>query len=245
MALYNSDRNESWGGGRRTICMTEMRPSQLRFTHDSISCRFKDGGTMEEMFRQLLNGEISLKKIRSLVAMEFQGYWFVVRGNRRLYVMKKLEEIGKISTVSVLKQTFDQQVFNKQFSTRNMGLSLKVRGDPYMEQKLNRLVSEWRTNRRSDSFAEWFNENGAGSRSDSFAELFNYSGAGNIRRESGLSNSGSNYTDIGRQSNIANEQVRSTASNPSWTASHSRYSTPKPAADTSSSKGDGSWCVIL
>ncbi|KAK3578611.1 hypothetical protein CHS0354_002183 [Potamilus streckersoni] len=231
MSSYDTypDMYEGWGGGRRTIGVKQMRPSQLRFTHDSISSRFKDGHTMEETFMQLLNGEISLKEVRSLVAMEYQGYWFVVRGNRRLYIMKKLEDIGNISTISVLLQTFDQQVFVKQFSTKNMGLSLKVRGDPFLEQKLNRIVSEWRNN-RSGGNSGWYN----------------YSGSGRLRGESNIIISDSTgYNYLGRQSYIPNQQVQSTTNSPSRTVSQPRVISPEPTKDTSSSKEDGSWCVIL
>ncbi|KAK3596617.1 hypothetical protein CHS0354_039796 [Potamilus streckersoni] len=147
---HNTNRpiHQSRRGSGRIIGETEMRPSQLRFTQDSISNRFQDGHTLDETFRQFLYKEISMgqyEQVPNLVAMQYQGSWFVVRGNRRLYLMKKLEGAGAITTVKVLMKTFDQEVFNRQFTTRNMGLSIRVRGDTNIEQKLNQIVANWRS----------------------------------------------------------------------------------------------------
>ncbi|KAL3848539.1 hypothetical protein ACJMK2_019390 [Sinanodonta woodiana] len=153
----NSSIYQGGRGGGRIIGEAEMRPSQLRYTHDSISNRFQDGHTLDETFRQFLNKEITMgryEQVPNLVAMQYQGSWFVVRGNRRLYLMKKLEETGAISTVKVLMKTFDQEVFNRQYTTTNMGRSIRVRGDPNIDQKLNQIIASWRSRHGGGAYGQ-------------------------------------------------------------------------------------------
>lgn len=121
-----------------------MRPSQLRYTHDSVSNTFRDGNAMETTFLSLLNGILDIDDLQCLVAMSYNQKWFVVRGNRRLYVYKKLEDIGKCSTVTVDKQRFEEILFDRQFTTKNMGLTIRVRGGRNMELILNQLANNWR-----------------------------------------------------------------------------------------------------
>jgi len=125
-------------GNQQTTCT----PSELRFTHDSISYRFHDGHSLEETFQKLMDGELQLSDLPPLEVMEYRGYWFVVRGNRRLYLCQKLENAGYIQTVKVVKRSFDDKVFQRQFSSNNMGLSVKIRGDSSLEQKLDAMIEQ-------------------------------------------------------------------------------------------------------
>ncbi|XP_063425773.1 uncharacterized protein LOC134709543 [Mytilus trossulus] len=122
--------------------ITEMRPSELRFTHDSVSCNFQDGHSMDETLRMVLNGSIPISRIPPLVVMNYQGSWYVVRGNRRLYLYQLLERNGKLQYVKVLQQNFDNSVFKKQFTSKNNGRSIRLRGDPNMEHRLNEIIRE-------------------------------------------------------------------------------------------------------
>ncbi|XP_069105229.1 uncharacterized protein [Argopecten irradians] len=124
--------------------MCEMRPSQLRFTHDSVSYKFRNGVSLDETFRQILNDELDIHGIDCLAAMQYNGEWMVVRGNRRLYLYKKLEEVGKLTVVEVDKQYFQSQLFYRQFTSKNMGISLRIRGCSDIENKLNQIANEWR-----------------------------------------------------------------------------------------------------
>ncbi|XP_071165176.1 uncharacterized protein [Mytilus edulis] len=122
--------------------ITEMRPSELRFTQDSVSCYFQDGHSMDETLRMVLNGSIPISRIPPLVVMNFEGSWYVVRGNRRLYLYQLLERNGKLQYVKVLQQNFDNNVFNRQHTTKNNGRSIRLRGDPNMEHRLNEIIRE-------------------------------------------------------------------------------------------------------
>ena len=129
--------NSDYGPGGT---VTEMRPSQLRFTHDSVKGNFQDGHSMDETLQQVLDGTIPISRIPPLVVMYYQGSWYVVRGNRRLYLYQKLESNGKLQYVKVLQKNYDQNLFNKQYTSRNMGRSVRLRGDPYLEDRLNRII---------------------------------------------------------------------------------------------------------
>lgn len=130
--------NSDYGSGQRD----DMRPSSLRFTHDSISTSFQDGHTLEETLRMVLNGEIPVQRIPPLVVMYQYGVWYVVRGNRRLYLYQLLEKHGKLYQVPVLKKNFDPYVFSQQNTTTNGGRSVRIRGDPYMSQRLEEMIRQ-------------------------------------------------------------------------------------------------------
>lgn len=78
-----------------------MRPSDIRFTHDSIQYKFTDGRTLTETFRQLLRKVTPIENIPKMEVMPNKGKWFVVRGNRRLFVYKELEKRNQIEKVQV------------------------------------------------------------------------------------------------------------------------------------------------
>ncbi|XP_063425772.1 uncharacterized protein LOC134709542 [Mytilus trossulus] len=127
-------------GSRGTI--TEMRPSELRFTHDSVSCNFQDGHSMDETLRMVLDGSIPVSRIPPLVVMQYRSSWYVVRGNRRLYLYQLLERNGKLQFVKVLQQNFDNSVFKKQFTSKNNGRSIRLRGDRKMKRRLNEIIGD-------------------------------------------------------------------------------------------------------
>ncbi|VDI59739.1 Hypothetical predicted protein [Mytilus galloprovincialis] len=122
--------------------ITEMRPSELRFTQDSVSCNFQDGHSMDETLRMVLNGSIPISRIPPLVVMNFEGSWYVVRGNRRLYLYQLLERNGKLQFVKVIQQNFDNNVFKKQFTSKNNGRSIRLRGDRKMKRRLNEIIGD-------------------------------------------------------------------------------------------------------
>ena len=85
-----------------------MRPSDIRFTHDGIQYMFTDGRTLTETFRQLLRKVTTTENIPKMEVMQNKGKWFVVRGNRRLFVNKELEKRNQIAQVQVTKGIFDR-----------------------------------------------------------------------------------------------------------------------------------------
>lgn len=124
------------------MAVARMRPSHLRFTHDSVGNTFSDGNRLEDTFRELLYEEC---RVPPLVTMRYDNEWFVVRGNRRLYLLQKLEEVGKLTKVEVVIRKFDKQLFKRQFTSRNMGIVIRIRGDPLLEVRLSHLIENWRS----------------------------------------------------------------------------------------------------
>lgn len=88
---------------------SNMAPSEIRFTQDSISEQFRSGQSLENTFRQLLNGQTSVASIGALQVVYYEGKYWVVSGNRRLYLYRKLQEKGRLSTVPVVVTQIDRQ----------------------------------------------------------------------------------------------------------------------------------------
>ena len=85
-----------------------LAPSSIRFTQDSISEQFgRDSGeTLEETFRQLVYGETSVEAEPDLHlgVVCLDGVYWVISGNRRLYLYRRLEQKGLMDTVPVVVQ---------------------------------------------------------------------------------------------------------------------------------------------
>jgi len=80
----------------------DMRPSNIRFTQDSISDEFGDScKTLVETFRELLYGDLDIDDIEQITVVKYQRQYWVVSGNRRLYIFQKLEEEDCLDTVPV------------------------------------------------------------------------------------------------------------------------------------------------
>ncbi|XP_062583857.1 uncharacterized protein LOC134245602 [Saccostrea cucullata] len=128
------------GNGESTVY---MRPSQIRYTHDSIQANFRNGTPMEHTFRQLVFQKIQVDSLPMIQVTQHNGYWYVVRGNRRLFLLKKLEKLGRVTTVQMVKKPFDPDVFNRQYTTKDNGISVRIRGDPDLDLKLQKIWTEY------------------------------------------------------------------------------------------------------
>ena len=108
-----------------------IRPTELKFCHGTISSRFRDGTPLHKMFSDILYGRLNLNDIPTLDAMydPFRGNLCVIDGNRRLYVLQKLESYGVISDISVTVRNFDAEVFKRENSSVCKGNHVKIRGE--------------------------------------------------------------------------------------------------------------------
>ena len=77
------------------------KPSQLHFSQDSISCKFRNGTDILQTFRKLANGSLFPDDIEPIQARIHNGKLTVFEGNRRLFLYKKLESVGLIRDVPV------------------------------------------------------------------------------------------------------------------------------------------------
>ena len=99
-----------------------MRPSEINFTHQFISKQFRESRQgskpmLEKTFEDLLYGRRIINEMPRIVVIklgekENKKIW-VLQGNRRLYIYKKLEEFGRINLISVYLQPEDEQAMEK------------------------------------------------------------------------------------------------------------------------------------
>ncbi|KAL3847861.1 hypothetical protein ACJMK2_018844 [Sinanodonta woodiana] len=123
-----------------------MRPSQIRYTNDIIFAHFQDGTPMFATFKDILFGRVQIKYggVPPIEVMKNENLYWVVNGNRRLYVFKNLEKCGAITMMPVLERRYDTVEIDKHFSTRNMGRSVAVLNDIHIEKKMEEQVKYWR-----------------------------------------------------------------------------------------------------
>lgn len=122
-----------------------MYPSKIRFTHDSIQSNFSDGHSIPETFRQILWKKLTVEDLPLIEVMKYGGEWFVVRGNRRLFLFKELEKRGLLSQVKVQTRNFDQYLFQTQHTSSNKGKTVLIRGYGHhaVKQELDEIWSEY------------------------------------------------------------------------------------------------------
>ncbi|XP_062601388.1 uncharacterized protein LOC134263089 [Saccostrea cucullata] len=134
-------------GSSGYVQIVSVRPSEICFAHDSIQSYFSDGRSLEETFRELLWEEISVESLPMIEIMQNNSYWsprwFVVRGNRRLFLYQKLEELGRLKYVKVIRRSYDEATFKRQVTTVNMGKSVRTRGS-YLDQRLGEIWKEYK-----------------------------------------------------------------------------------------------------
>lgn len=123
-----------------------MRPSEIRFTHDSIQSSFRDGRSITETFREILLQNLVIEDLPLMELMEYGSEWFVVRGNRRLFMFQELEKRGYLQEVKVHLKTFDPVIFQSQYTSTNKGKSVRIRGygqNIAVSEELDQIWSEY------------------------------------------------------------------------------------------------------
>lgn len=126
-----------------------MYPSEIRFTHDSIQSNFRDGRSIPVTFRQILMKNIAVESLPLMEVMKYEGEWFVVRGNRRLFLFQELEKRGYLKQVRVQTRNFNPDLFNKQYTSPNRGTSVRIRSgygqDSAVRTELDQIWSEYQS----------------------------------------------------------------------------------------------------
>lgn len=122
-------------------------PSEIRFTHDSIQSNFRDGHSIPETFRQILMKKIAVESLPLMEVMKHEGEWFVVRGNRRLFLFQELERRGFLKQVSVQTRNFNSDLFYKQYTSPNRGKSVRIRGygQDSVRTELDKIWAEYQS----------------------------------------------------------------------------------------------------
>jgi len=133
-------------------------PSDIRFTHDTISEDFSGyGETIENTFRELITGQISVDDIPPINVMKVEDVHWAVTGNRRLYLLQKLEECGRLDNDTILVNVIHNwNLFRKNKTTTNEGVSIKIRQDrlraygDQLNDRLDAIVSELNSDDEDD-----------------------------------------------------------------------------------------------
>jgi len=128
-----------------------LSPSQIRFTQDSIQDDFgrEEGRSLEDTFRELLYGEVTVDEIRRLSVVRHEGAHWVVSGNRRLYLYRKLEALRRITMVSVEVIPINMDRFSQMLTTENNGQSVRIRSDRLrapgdkLDDRLDKIYRRW------------------------------------------------------------------------------------------------------
>lgn len=108
-----------------------LRPSEIRFSHDSIGRTFgrytpHPYKPIGETLDDILTGKINVNSIPTISVYKRDGQWFTAN-NRRLWVLQEAEKRGKCSEIYVSETTL---VKFRNFTTTNNGVSVLVRGNP-------------------------------------------------------------------------------------------------------------------
>ena len=141
-----------------------LKPLDIRYTHDQITAHFNDGRSMLSTFIGLLYKKIGIKfggrDVPPIEVMQTeernQKVWFVVNGNRRLYIFKKLQKCGALTDMQVVARKYDALEMDKQFLTRTQGRTVSVVNDATLNSKMAAEVrrwKEWKANQPSENKA--------------------------------------------------------------------------------------------
>lgn len=89
-----------------------LKPSEIRFTKNVVASKFDNGIPLKETFTQIKNGEILLEDIPLIEVVFYPEKWeWYTLNNRRLWVLKELEKVGKCRFVKTKRIEYVENVF--------------------------------------------------------------------------------------------------------------------------------------
>jgi RHS repeat-associated protein len=102
-----------------------MNPNDIRFSQDSASYKFKDGRNIDDLAEGLRNGSIDPKDVPPIRLVEREGKLYTL-DNRRLAAFQKagVDVPYRMAT----PQEVARDAFK--FTTKNEGISIRIRGGP-------------------------------------------------------------------------------------------------------------------
>lgn len=107
-----------------------LKPSDIRFSQDSIAAYFRDGSSLVDTLWDLAEGKTRIEDRRTLsVVYRRDEYWTL--NNRSLWVYQQLEKMGACQTVKVhlvYLREIDLRSWYQRFTTRTWGRTIKIRG---------------------------------------------------------------------------------------------------------------------
>ena len=130
-------------GGAADVML--LHPGVIRYMADSVSHIFKTGQKLTELFEALLFERIDIRELEPITVMFRWGAYWAINGNHRLYIYKKLEQIGRITEIKVYVKPLSKEMFDRLFTTHNNGTFVCIRGEPNIDRKLEEIAAEyWR-----------------------------------------------------------------------------------------------------
>lgn len=89
-----------------------LKPSEIRFTKNILASKFDNGIPLVETFTQIKNGEILLEDIPLIEVVFYPEKWeWYTLNNRRLWVLRELEKVGKCRFVKTKRIEYVENVF--------------------------------------------------------------------------------------------------------------------------------------
>ena len=90
-----------------------LKPSEIRFTKNLLASKFDNGIPLLETFTQIKNGEILLEDIPLIEVVFYPEKWeWYTLNNRRLWVLRELEKVGKCRFVKTKRIEYVENVFD-------------------------------------------------------------------------------------------------------------------------------------
>jgi hypothetical protein len=110
-----------------------VRPTTIKFTHDSVKDRFQDGHTLLETALQIARQDIGKRDLRMLNVVRVDDGRMFSLDNRRLAVFRLLEICGKVGTIKVELVPYHTWAdeWNRKVSTKTGGETISVRQGNY------------------------------------------------------------------------------------------------------------------
>ncbi|XP_033725953.1 uncharacterized protein LOC117315694 [Pecten maximus] len=109
--------------------LLSLRPSEIRYSQDSIARTFRHGRhsgiAIGQTLDDLVGNNCTVHDIPTITVTLRDGLWYC-GDNRRLWVFRKCEELGIIERVPAVEGSLEPY----KFTTDNFGVSIHVRGDP-------------------------------------------------------------------------------------------------------------------
>ncbi|KAL3891601.1 hypothetical protein ACJMK2_003856 [Sinanodonta woodiana] len=107
--------------------MMELKPSEIRYSQSTVSTVFDRQclhrkKPIEDTFEEICEGRTTISSIPLITVCRHKDQWYT-KDNRRLWVFKHLEALGKITTIMVNKIE-RSDVPDKKFTTSNEGISV-------------------------------------------------------------------------------------------------------------------------
>lgn len=150
---FEIERNILFGGYRSKRTdenVQSMNPMRLRYTKNRVPDVFTGGYPLTETFLEICAGILSFDDLMPpVIVMRRFNTWYVIRGNRRLFLAKILHAGGPYDYsdyyLNVVVRPYDDREFRRQYHNSNRpdtDETVEVIGQPNLERKLMSFLAE-------------------------------------------------------------------------------------------------------